>query len=92
MACGIPVIVFEGSALPSVIKAPVGGIVVPAKNSLALANAIDFLLINEIERLKISVQARALVLSKYSDELYMNRHIEVYQNAINNHALKNKKG
>jgi glycosyltransferase involved in cell wall biosynthesis len=91
MACGIPVIVFEGSALPSVIKAPVGGIVVPAKNSIALANAIEFLLNNELERSKISVQARALVLSEYSDELYMKRHIEVYHNVINNYALKNKK-
>ncbi len=41
MACGTPVIVFEGTALPETINAPECGIAVPYKDSHALARAID---------------------------------------------------
>jgi glycosyltransferase involved in cell wall biosynthesis len=91
MSCGLPVIVFEGTALPSVIKAPIGGTAVPAKNSIALSKAIEDLLTNEEERLKIGKQARALVEAEYSDHLYVNKHIEVYQTIINKFDLKNKR-
>ncbi len=88
MACGLPVIVFEGSALPSVIKAPIGGLAVPVKNSNALAGAMKLLLNDEELRLKIGKQARNLVESDYSDSLYVKKHIEVYENAIKNKEFK----
>lgn len=91
MACGIPVVVFEGSALPSIIKAPIGGIAVPAKKSDELANAIKLLLNDEELRLKIGAQARKLVESDYTDSLYIKKHIEVYENAIKNFSIKIKK-
>ncbi len=40
MACGTPVIVFEGTALPETINAPEAGIAVPYKDGAALAQAI----------------------------------------------------
>jgi glycosyltransferase involved in cell wall biosynthesis len=91
MACGLPVIVSEGSALPSIIKAPLGGISVPPKDSVALMNAIESLLINDEKRLKISIQARQLVEAEYSDQFYINKHIEVYELIINKFNLKNKR-
>lgn len=91
MSCGLPVIVFEGSALPSIIKAPVGGIAVPARDSVALSTAIEYLLNNEKERLKISIQARALVENEYSDHLYVNRHIDVYNNVIDEFVLRKQR-
>jgi glycosyltransferase involved in cell wall biosynthesis len=91
MSCALPVIVFEGTALPSVIKAPIGGIAVPAKDSSALSIAIENLLANDEERLKIGIRARALVEAEYSDHLYVNKHVEVYKTVINQFALKNKK-
>jgi glycosyltransferase involved in cell wall biosynthesis len=91
MACGLPVIVFEGSALPSVIKAPTGGIAVPVKNSKALAEAITLLLNDEKLRSKIGKQARALVESHYSDSLYVEKHVEVYKTVIDNYSNKNKR-
>jgi glycosyltransferase involved in cell wall biosynthesis len=91
MSCGLPVIVFEGTALPSIIKAPVGGVAVPAKNSIALSTAIEHLLNNEDDRKKISMQARALVEADYSDSLYVNKHVELYQSIINNFEMNNKR-
>ena len=81
MACGLPVVVFEGSALPSIIKAPIGGLAVPAKNSQGLADAIKLLLNDEELRVRLGKQARQLVESDYSDKLYIENHIEVYENA-----------
>jgi glycosyltransferase involved in cell wall biosynthesis len=91
MACGLPVVVFEGSALPSIIKAPIGGIAVPAKNSNALAETIKQLLDDEILRLQIGKQARNLVETDYTDVQYVKKHIEVYKSAICNYSNKNKK-
>lgn len=88
MSCSLPVIVFEGSALPLIIKAPLGGIAVPSKNSKALAKAIALLLNDDEIRLKMSKQARALVESEYSDSLYMNKHLEVYNEVIKNFNKK----
>jgi len=82
MACGLPVIVFEGSALPSIIKVPVGGISVPSKNSNELAKAIKLLMDDEELRIRIGKQARNLVESDYTESQYVNKHIEVYETAI----------
>lgn len=90
MACGLPVVVFEGSALPSIIKVPIGGIAVPAKKSDKLADAIKLLLSDEELRLKIGDQARKLVESDYTDSLYIKKHIEVYENVIKDFSNKNK--
>ena len=88
MACGVPVIVFEGTSLPSIIKAPYGGLSVPARNSKALANSIKYLLENENERNIIAQQARNLVVSEYTDELYRQRHLALYQ-LVQNDFKKN---
>jgi glycosyltransferase involved in cell wall biosynthesis len=90
MACGLPVVVFEGSALPSIIKAPIGGIAVPTKNSNALAAAVKLLLDDDELRVRIGKQARNLVESDYSDFQYVKKHIDVYENAIKDSSNKNK--
>lgn len=82
MACGLPVIVFEGTALPSIIKVPLGGIAVPSKNSNALADAIKLLMEDEEFRTRLGKQARELVESDYTDIQYVKKHIDVYENAI----------
>ena len=85
MACGTPVIVCEGTALPSVIHAPEGGLSVPAKDTAALVDAIKLLLEDEKLRKKISYQARQIVEENYSYELYIKRHLELYKNVIEAH-------
>jgi glycosyltransferase involved in cell wall biosynthesis len=82
MACGTPVIVFEGTALPDVIKSPYGGIAVPAKDSVALAEAIRRLLDDDDMRRKIGMQARRIVESEYAFPLYFQRHISLYKEVI----------
>jgi glycosyltransferase involved in cell wall biosynthesis len=82
MACGTPVVVFEGTALPDVIRAPQGGLAVPAKDSAALAAAIDRLLADAELRRKIGQQARQIAEQEYSFQLYMERHLQLYASVL----------
>lgn len=79
MSCGVPVIVFEGTALPSIIKAPLGGLSVESRNSKELSKSIQFLLDNENERTRIANEARSIAESEYSEDLYIKRHFELYK-------------
>ena len=87
MACGTPVIVFEGTALQDVIKAPLGGLAVPSRDSRALAEAIKQLLENDEFRYKLSKQARQIAEREYSFPQYVQRHINLYDKVIEHHRL-----
>ena len=80
MACETPVIVFDKTALPGVIKG--GGLSVEYKNSEKLKEAIQLLLDDSKLRRKISQDARILVEQKYNYSLYINRHIDLYKKAL----------
>lgn len=85
MACGTPVIVFEGTSLPDVIKSPLGGLAVPARDSVALAGAIKQLLENDDLRNELGRQARQIAEREYSFPLYVQRHIKLYEEVIERH-------
>ena len=82
MACGVPVIAFEGTSLPEVIHSPEGGIVVPMKDSTALALAIDDLLEDETKRQKIANNALEIARREYTVELYVKRHLDLYEKVL----------
>jgi Glycosyltransferase len=82
MACGTPVIVFEGTALPSVIQSPKGGLTVPSKDSKSLAYTIEKLLEDEQLRAKMGESARQLAESEYKLDVYVNKHILLYKEVI----------
>ncbi len=82
MACGTPVIVFEGTALPSVIQAPRGGIAVPSKDWEALKEALETLiedtdLYNELVRNGLEI-----VNEEYTLKKYVSRHLDLYNKLI----------
>lgn len=82
MACGTPLIVFEGTALPEVIQAPRGGLAVPQGDAKALAQAIDRLF-NEPDLAKgLAQNGPRIVSQNYTVELYVNRHLELYQSLL----------
>lgn len=85
MACGTPVIVFEGTSLPDVIKSPRGGLAVPAMDSVALAGAIKRLLDDDDLRSELGGQARQIAEREYAFPLYVQRHIRLYEEVIERH-------
>lgn len=85
MACGTPVITFDGTSLPDVIKAPLGGLTVPAKDSVALTGAIQKLLEDDDLRDKLGKQARQIAEREYTFPLYVQRHVSLYEAVIERH-------
>jgi len=60
MACGKPVIVFEGTSLPEVTFAPDVGIAVPMRDVSALKDAVISLVENVDDRLRRGRKAREI--------------------------------
>ena len=81
MACGTPVIVFEGTALPKTIHAPLGGLAVP-RDADALASAILELLTNESLRQAMSNYGVKIVKQDHTLDLYVSRHLDLYRELI----------
>lgn len=86
MACGTPVITFEGTAIPDVIDAPNGGMAVPSKDSVALAAALKRLLSDEGLRDCLGQQARRIAEERYAFNDYVDRHLQLYQDVAARHA------
>ena len=82
MACGTPVVVFEGTSLPAVIHAPEGGTAVPLKDAGALAGAIEDLLKDRERREAISHAGLEIVRREYTMGAYIERHFKLYENLI----------
>jgi glycosyltransferase involved in cell wall biosynthesis len=82
MACGTPVIVFEGTSLPSVIDAPHGGIAVPYMDHGALAQAIKSVLNNSALRQSLVENGSRIVQQRYTLDAYVRRHLELYESLL----------
>ena len=82
IACGTPVIVFEGTALPSVIQAPRGGIAVPSKDWKAIKEALE-VLIKDTELYENLVRnGLEIVSEEYTIDNYVARHLDLYNQLI----------
>jgi glycosyltransferase involved in cell wall biosynthesis len=88
MAAARPVICFEGTALPSVTRAPECGIAVPWGNASALRDAIDSLAADPEEATRRGVLGRELAGSLYDHDRYLDGIAGVYQAALERQAWK----
>jgi len=79
MACGVPVIVADGTSLPGVVKAPDVGVSVPQGDAEALASAIGSLLADPVARRRRGDAGRELVEREFSFERYLKAHLRLYE-------------
>ncbi len=79
MACGKPVIVFNGTALPEVVFAPQGGIAVPYCDADALHKALERLVNRSEERLQLGQNALNLARQHYDIKFHVDRMIDLYR-------------
>ncbi len=87
MASSRPVVVFEGTALPSVTFAPECGIAVSKGNSNALKDAVERLMVNPDECKNRGEKGRELAEKYYGFEEYVNRHMKLYEEIIKRKKL-----
>jgi glycosyltransferase involved in cell wall biosynthesis len=78
MACGVPVICFENTALPDVIGAPTTGLSVPHGDHRGLLRAIEDLMGNPERRMAMGAEALKLVRREYTMQRYVERHVALY--------------
>ena len=79
MACGVPVICFENTALPDVIGAPTTGLSVPHGDHHGLLRAIEDLMGNPERRTVMGAEALKLVRREYTMQRYVERHVALYR-------------
>ncbi len=83
LACGKPVIVFDGTSLPEVTFAPDVGISVPMRDSNALSNAIKHLIDNPEERLERGNKGRKAAELHYSQDMHIKNLVNIYKETLN---------
>lgn len=82
MACGKPLIIFEGTSLPEVTFAPEGAISVPMGDTEALKSEIEDLINNKNKRERLGEQALILAKEHYNIDTMVQRHIDLYKEVI----------
>ena len=80
----VPRLLFlEGTALPSVVKAPRGGIAVVSKDVGALQAAIESLMNDPVGYNDLVRNGLEIVQQEYTMEKYISRHLDIYSELIN---------
>jgi glycosyltransferase involved in cell wall biosynthesis len=82
MACGKPVIAFDGTSLPEVIFAPKGGIAVQQGNVEDLLYAVECLIDEPKSRQEIGGSALELARENYNLETFMEKITDLYRGVV----------
>jgi glycosyltransferase involved in cell wall biosynthesis len=82
MACGKPVIVFDGTALPETVFAPEGGVAVPQGDVEALLFELEQLINNSEKRLQLGRNALELARRNYNFNDHADKVLELYKEVI----------
>lgn len=82
MACGVPAVVSEGTALPETIHPEEHAGVVRPHEPAALAAAIKDLLEDDAKRKAMGIRAREVAKRFYSEERYVSDMLRVYETVI----------
>jgi glycosyltransferase involved in cell wall biosynthesis len=82
MACGLPVVGFDVPGMNDVIVNGENGLLVPARDPKALANAVLALLNDEDLRRELGQKARKLVVEKYNWDTVISKIEKIYYEAI----------
>ncbi len=81
-ACGLPIVATDVPGCREIVQDGVNGILVPVKDSVALAAALMRLIVDENLRRDMGLQSRSLVLTEFSQEMVIIETIAVYQELI----------
>ncbi len=79
MACGCAIVASTAGGIPDVLRHGENGLLVPPRDSAALATAITELLDNPEERARLGENARAAVLRDFAPEQELQRNLALYR-------------
>ncbi len=81
MACGIPVITTGVGAIPEIVRDDETGAVIPARDSLAIADAITALRLDAGRRIRFAESGRREALQRFSSTVMLDRMEAVFKDA-----------
>lgn len=84
-AAGVPVVAFDVAGSREAVADGRTGVLVPAKDSQALARAISGLLRNRDERRRFGEAARARMQQEFSIDSMVDQHMQLYEAVSNEH-------
>lgn len=82
MACGVPSVVTEGTALPQTVLPELGGGVAVPHDADAVARALTQLITDDGLRATVGARARELAVERYNAERHARQTLEVYESVI----------
>ncbi|MGC1307615.1 MAG: glycosyltransferase family 4 protein [Phormidesmis sp.] len=84
IACGTPVVSFDTTAVPELVRPGITGLLAKAESSSDLADKIIELLENDLMRQSMAKSCRQIAVDEYSIELQTERYISLYRQTIQN--------
>ena len=85
-ACGVPSVVFDGTPLPDICFAPLGGMAVPRGDANALSHALYRLATDSGLRQEMGLKARELAEINYGFDRYARSMLDVYEQTMASHG------
>ncbi|MFK8281202.1 glycosyltransferase family 4 protein [Capnocytophaga cynodegmi] len=82
MACGVPVVAFNTTGIPTIIEHKVNGYLASPFSSEDLKNGIEWVLNNE-DYEDLSKNARQRIINSFSSEALIPRYLDLYNKIIN---------
>ena len=87
-ACGRAVVTTDHPGCRDAIEPNKTGLLVPIKNALALADAIEYLIKNPDVRKKMGAAGRNLAEKEFAIEKIVAEHMEIYRKLLNKGGLQ----
>jgi len=81
-SCGRAIVASDVPGCKQIVKNNEGGLVVPVKNSGALAESIKFLIQNPEQRTKMGKQGREIILNEFSDDIIIAQTLALYEKLL----------
>jgi len=82
-ACARPIVTTDTSGCKEVVKDNKNGLLVPVRNSVALANALAKLIVDAELRGKMGVESRQMVEKEFSNDKIIAKTLGLYQKLLN---------
>ena len=79
---GRPIVTTVAPGCPQIVKSNEGGLVVPIKNSIALAAAIKKLVEDPKLRKSMGERGRKIILAEFSDDIIVGQYFSLYERLL----------
>jgi len=88
MACALPVVVSKISGIPELVESGINGLLVPARDAVSLANAIEALIRSPVTRTALGTAARQRIESVFDAASTHDQLRDLFDDVIASHASR----